>query len=124
MRRNLAKEKLAAGKPISVVAPSYTSAGLVELGLRPGDKVVLFSENRPEWVSWRTSSGSWPGPHSFFAAARVSSTSRAKPPSVSSVSRSWDRFERPSARTAAATPATASLATRGIASPQKSPRSG
>ncbi len=26
------------------------SAGLVELGLRPGDKVVIFSENRPEWV--------------------------------------------------------------------------
>ncbi len=26
------------------------SLGLRELGLRPGDKVVLFSENRPEWV--------------------------------------------------------------------------
>jgi long-chain acyl-CoA synthetase len=26
------------------------SAGLRELGLRPGDKVVIFSENRPEWV--------------------------------------------------------------------------
>jgi long-chain acyl-CoA synthetase len=26
------------------------SAGLVELGLRPGHKVVIFSENRPEWV--------------------------------------------------------------------------
>jgi len=28
----------------------HTSAGLRELGLRPGDKVVIFSENRPEWV--------------------------------------------------------------------------
>jgi long-chain acyl-CoA synthetase len=26
------------------------SAGLVELGLGPGHKVVLFSENRPEWI--------------------------------------------------------------------------
>ncbi len=26
------------------------SAGFRELGLRPGDKVVIFSENRPEWV--------------------------------------------------------------------------
>jgi len=26
------------------------SAGLRELGLLPGDKVVIFSENRPEWV--------------------------------------------------------------------------
>ena len=26
------------------------SLGLRELGLRPGDKVVIFSENRPEWV--------------------------------------------------------------------------
>jgi len=26
------------------------SAGLVELGLRPGHKVVIFSENRPEWI--------------------------------------------------------------------------
>jgi long-chain acyl-CoA synthetase len=28
----------------------HLSAGLRELGLRPGDKVVIFSENRPEWV--------------------------------------------------------------------------
>ncbi len=26
------------------------SLGLAELGLKPGDKVVLFSENRPEWT--------------------------------------------------------------------------
>ena len=26
------------------------STGLRDLGLRPGDKVVIFSENRPEWV--------------------------------------------------------------------------
>ncbi len=36
MRHNLAKEKLAAGRPISVVAPGYTSAGLVELLGRMG----------------------------------------------------------------------------------------
>jgi long-chain acyl-CoA synthetase len=28
----------------------HLSAGLRELGLQPGDKVVIFSENRPEWV--------------------------------------------------------------------------
>ncbi len=28
----------------------HISAGLRDLGLRPGDKVVIFSENRPEWV--------------------------------------------------------------------------
>ncbi len=28
----------------------HISAGLRELGLRPGDKAVIFSENRPEWI--------------------------------------------------------------------------
>ncbi|MDH4197827.1 MAG: long-chain fatty acid--CoA ligase [Candidatus Aminicenantes bacterium] len=28
----------------------HISLGLRELGLRPGDKAVIFSENRPEWV--------------------------------------------------------------------------
>jgi 4-hydroxy-2-oxoheptanedioate aldolase len=48
MRHNLAKEKLAAGKPISVVAPGYTSAGLVELLGRMGfDAVFLDCEHGP-----------------------------------------------------------------------------
>lgn len=42
MRHNLAKEKLAAGKPISVVAPGYTSAGLVELLGRMGFDVIFI----------------------------------------------------------------------------------
>ncbi len=48
MRHNLAKEKLAAGKPISVVAPTYTSAGLVELLGRMGfDAVFIDCEHGP-----------------------------------------------------------------------------
>jgi 4-hydroxy-2-oxoheptanedioate aldolase len=48
MRHNLAKEKLAAGKPISVVAPGYTSAGLVELLGRLGfDAIFLDCEHGP-----------------------------------------------------------------------------
>jgi 4-hydroxy-2-oxoheptanedioate aldolase len=42
MRHNLAKEKLAAGKPISVVAPGYSSAGLVELLGRMGFDAVFI----------------------------------------------------------------------------------
>jgi 4-hydroxy-2-oxoheptanedioate aldolase len=48
MRHNLAKEKLAAGRPISVVAPGYTSAGLVELLGRMGfDAVFIDCEHGP-----------------------------------------------------------------------------
>ena len=48
MRHNLAKEKLALGKPISVVAPGYTSAGLVELLGRMGfDAVFIDCEHGP-----------------------------------------------------------------------------
>ena len=48
MRHNRAKEKLAAGKPISVVAPTYTSAGLVELLGRMGfDAVFIDCEHGP-----------------------------------------------------------------------------
>lgn len=48
MRYNRAKEKLAAGKPISVVAPSYTSAGLVELLGRMGfDAIFIDCEHGP-----------------------------------------------------------------------------
>ena len=48
MRHNLAKEKLAAGRPISVVAPGYTSAGLVELLGRMGfDAIFIDCEHGP-----------------------------------------------------------------------------
>ena len=48
MRHNLAKEKLAAGKPISVVAPGYTSGGLVELLGRTGfDAIFIDCEHGP-----------------------------------------------------------------------------
>ncbi len=48
MRHNLAKEKLAAGKPVSVVAPGYTSAGLVELLGRMGfDAIFIDCEHGP-----------------------------------------------------------------------------
>ena len=42
MRTNTAKAKLAAGKPVSVVAPTYTSAGLVELLGRQGFDVIFI----------------------------------------------------------------------------------
>ncbi|RPJ52591.1 MAG: hypothetical protein EHM24_34110, partial [Acidobacteria bacterium] len=48
MRHNLAKKKLAEGRPISVVAPGYTSAGLVELLGRLGfDAIFLDCEHGP-----------------------------------------------------------------------------
>jgi 4-hydroxy-2-oxoheptanedioate aldolase len=48
MRHNLAKEKLAAGKPINVVAPGYSSAGLVEMLGRMGfDAVFIDCEHGP-----------------------------------------------------------------------------
>jgi 2-keto-3-deoxy-L-rhamnonate aldolase RhmA len=48
MRHNHAKVKLAAGRPISVVAPSYTSAGLVELLGRLGfDAMFIDCEHGP-----------------------------------------------------------------------------
>ncbi len=42
MRHNLAKAKLAAGRPISVIAPVYTSAGLVELLGRMGFDAIFI----------------------------------------------------------------------------------
>lgn len=48
MRHNLAKAKLKAGKPISIVAPTYTSAGLVELLGRLGfDAIFIDCEHGP-----------------------------------------------------------------------------
>ena len=42
MRHNRAKEKLAAGTPVSVIAPTYTSAGLVELLAQMGFDVIFI----------------------------------------------------------------------------------
>ena len=51
MRNNSAKRKLAAGKPVSVVAPTYSSAGLVELLGRAGyDMIFIDCEHGP--ASW------------------------------------------------------------------------
>lgn len=48
MRHNLAKEKLATGKPISVIAPGYSSAGLVELlGWMGFDGIFIDCEHGP-----------------------------------------------------------------------------
>jgi 4-hydroxy-2-oxoheptanedioate aldolase len=48
VRDNIAKRKLAAGKPVSVVAPTYTSGGLVELLGRLGfDVIFLDCEHGP-----------------------------------------------------------------------------
>lgn len=48
MRHNLAKEKLAAGRPVSVIAPGYSSAGLVELLGRMGfDAIFIDCEHGP-----------------------------------------------------------------------------
>jgi 4-hydroxy-2-oxoheptanedioate aldolase len=48
VRHNLAKKKLATGKPISVIAPGYSSAGLVELLGRMGfDGIFIDCEHGP-----------------------------------------------------------------------------
>ena len=48
MRTNTAKAKLRAGKPVSVVNPTYTSGGLVELLGRQGfDVIFLDTEHGP-----------------------------------------------------------------------------
>ncbi len=48
MRHNTAKEKLAAGKPVTVVGPLYTSPGLVELLGRLGfDAIFIDCEHGP-----------------------------------------------------------------------------
>jgi len=51
VRNNSAKRKLAAGKPVSVVAPTYSSPGLVELLGRQGyDMIFIDCEHGPP--SW------------------------------------------------------------------------
>jgi 4-hydroxy-2-oxoheptanedioate aldolase len=48
VRENIARRKLAAGQPITVIAPTYTSAGLVELCGHLGfDAVFLDTEHGP-----------------------------------------------------------------------------
>jgi len=48
MRHNLAKAKLAAGKPLNVVAPGYSSPGLVEfLGRMGFDAIFIDCEHGP-----------------------------------------------------------------------------
>jgi len=48
VQHNLAKKKLATGKPISVIAPGYSSAGLVELLGRMGfDGIFIDCEHGP-----------------------------------------------------------------------------
>jgi 4-hydroxy-2-oxoheptanedioate aldolase len=48
VRHNLAKKKLATGKPISVIAPGYSSAGLVELlGWMGFDGIFIDCEHGP-----------------------------------------------------------------------------
>ena len=48
MQHNLAKKKLATGKPISVIAPGYSSAGLVELlGWMGFDGIFIDCEHGP-----------------------------------------------------------------------------
>jgi 4-hydroxy-2-oxoheptanedioate aldolase len=51
VRHNSAKRKLAAGKPVSVVAPTYSAPGLVELLGRSGyDMIFIDCEHGP--ASW------------------------------------------------------------------------
>ena len=48
MRQNTAKAKLRAGQPVSVINPTYTSAGLVELVARLGlDVIFIDTEHGP-----------------------------------------------------------------------------
>ena len=51
MKNNSAKRKLAAGKPVSVVAPTYTAPGLVELLARQGYDVIFIDTEHgpPSW---------------------------------------------------------------------------
>ncbi len=51
MRNNSAKRKLAAGKPVSVVAPTYSAPGLVELLGRQGYDVIFIDceHGPPSW---------------------------------------------------------------------------
>ena len=58
MRNNSAKRKLAAGKPVSVVAPTYSAPGLVELLGRQGyDMIFIDCEHGPRELGRRRGHG-------------------------------------------------------------------
>lgn len=86
MRHNLAKEKLAAGKPISVVAPGYTSAGLVELLGRMGfDAIFIDCEHGP---------AGWDGVENMVRAAELTDVTpiiRVQSNDPSTIARALDR---------------------------------
>jgi len=86
VRQNTAKRKLAGGQPISVVAPSYTSAGLVELlGHLGFDAVFLDTEHGP---------GGWEDIEHMVRAAELSGMTpivRVQDNDPSTITRALDR---------------------------------
>ena len=86
MRHNTAKAKLAAGKPVSVVAPTYTSAGLVELLGRQGfDVIFLDCEHGP---------AGWDEVENMVRAAELTNVTpivRVQTNEVSTITRALDR---------------------------------
>jgi 4-hydroxy-2-oxoheptanedioate aldolase len=86
MRHNLAKEKLAAGKPVSVVAPGYSSPGLVELLGRMGfDAIFIDCEHGP---------AGWEDVENMVRAAELTDTTplvRVQSLDPSTITRALDR---------------------------------
>ena len=86
MRTNTAKRKLAAGKPVSVINPMYTSAGLVELVGRMGfDVVFIDCEHGP---------AGWDDVENMVRAAElvnVTAVVRVQANEVSTITRALDR---------------------------------
>ena len=86
MRHNSAKRKLAAGKPVSVVAPTYSAPGLVELLGRSGyDMIFIDCEHGP---------ASWDAVEDMVRAAElcdVTSIVRVQSHDPSTITRALDR---------------------------------
>src|SRR5262245_65234090 len=86
VRNNSAKRKLAAGKPVSVVAPTYTSPGLVELLGRQGfDVIFIDCEHGP---------GGWDDVEDMVRAAELVNATpivRVQSHDVSVITRALDR---------------------------------
>jgi len=86
VRTNTAKRKLAAGKPVSVINPMYTSAGLVELVGRMGfDVVFIDCEHGP---------AGWDDVENMVRAAElvnVTAVVRVQANEVSTITRALDR---------------------------------